>query len=386
MTPLAVAQGAGSPLSPPEAMWPAERRARVVHVVGRVTDEVFGFLGPTTHALARHGLDQLVVMIDDPRHRHHLANLHDSAELVLAPYRRNPAAQWRDMLQACVQAFGSGPLHAVHLHGVLPCVVGAIAKRGVDAPVPVFFSPHGSRALNAIRSLGKLLLWIAQPLMRRARAGAIVNLPQEAQDFRRWESVELVESPVDNTFFRTGRSEARHPLVVTCGRGDSPRAAEAFAQLAVLLGGEALRLSFNWIGDADAVSRVRLTAANVGIFEAPRVADVARRLAGGWIYVAVNRPRGFPLLLVEAMAAGMPCVAIDCAEHRGVIEHGVNGFLCASAREMLVCIATLIDDAQLRVDIGQAARSEAHRRFSESGFNDRLLAAYAVAAEQGVRA
>lgn len=386
MTPLAVAEVAALPVTPQAALWPGNRRARVVHVVGRVTDEVFSFLGPTTHALARHGLDQLVVMIDDPRQRHHLANLHDSAELVLAPYRRNPAAQWRDVLQACTQALGAAPLHAVHLHGMLPGVVGVIAKRTVGASAPVFFSPHGSRTLNAMRGVGKLLLWLAQPLMRSSHAGAIVNVPQEARDFKRWESVDLVESPVDTVFFETRRSEARHPLIVTCGRGDSARAAELFAQLAVLLGGEALRSSFNWIGMVDPVSRVRLSAANVGVFEAERAADVAGRLAGGWIYMAVGRPRGFPLLLVEAMAAGMPCVAIDCVQHRGVIEHGVNGFLCASAREMLVCIATLIDDAQLRVDIGQAARSEAHRRFSESGFNDRLLAAYAVAAEQGVRA
>lgn len=386
MTPLAITPAAPLVAAPPEALWPSDRPQRVVHVVGRVTDEVFSFLGPTTHALARHGLEQSVVMIDDPRHRHHLAQLHESAELLLAPRRVNPAAQWRDVLQACHQALASGQLHAVHLHGVLPCLVGAIARRSAGVTAPVFFSPHGSRALNAVRVAGKLLLWLAQPMMRRSHAGAIVNVPQEARDFQRWESVELVESPVDSAFFEARRSEARHPLIVTCGRDDSARAAELFAQLSVLLGDEALRSSFNWIGSADPVSRVRLGAANVGVIEAERPADIARRLAGGWIYVAVGRPRGFPLRLVEAMAAGMPCVAIDCAQHRSVIEHGVNGFLCASANEMLVCIATLIDDALLRRDIGEAARREARQRFSESGFNDRLLAAYAVVAEQGVRA
>ena len=78
------------------------------------------------------------------------------------------------------------------------------------------------------------------------------------------------------------------------------------------------------------------------------------------------------------MAVGLPCVAMDSAQHREVIRDGETGFLCRTERDMMACIATLIDSPSLRARIGQAAREEAKRRFGRSKFNARLLAAYAL--------
>jgi len=354
--------------------------AKVVHVVGRVTDEVFSFLGPATHALARYGIDQSVVMIDEARWRHHVVSLHESADLVLAPSLRNPITQWRAVLEACRTALAAGPLRAVHLHGLLPCLVGAWAVRAAGITAPIFYSPHGSRSMGRLRIVGALVLWLFKPVLQPSRSGAIVNLSHEAHAFGDWKSVELVESPVGEAFLTVTRNEARHPLIVTGGRVQSVRSAELFAQLAVLLSGEDLRTSFNWIGTVDPVSRVRLNAANVGVFDVTGDAECASRLAAGWIYVAPGGTRGFPLFLVEAMAAGLPCVAIDCAQHREVIRDGETGFLCESEREMMGCIANLIDDAGLRTRIGAAAQDEAKRRFGESKFSAKLLCAYSLAA------
>ncbi len=266
---------------------------KVVHVVGPVTDEVFSFLGPAAQAVARSGRDQVVVMIDELRCRHHVANLHESAELVMAPRKANPFKQWAAMREACHKALSSGPLHAVHLHGMLPALVGAQAVRASGIQVPMFFSPHGSSVIGSLRSLGRLgrLAWL---LLGNRRPAAIVNVPQETTAFETWASSELVESPVSQLFFDVPRREARHPLVVTGGREQNPRCAELYAQLAVLLSGEEeLRISFNWIGAVDAVSKQRLNAAGVGVFDVQADADCAARLAAGWVYLR-RPPRGGP--------------------------------------------------------------------------------------------
>jgi glycosyltransferase involved in cell wall biosynthesis len=263
---------------------------------------------------------------------------------------------------------------------LLPCLVGAWAVRSAGAKVPIFYSPHGSKSLGRFRPIGALALWLFGPVLRPSRHGAIVNVSHETLAFEKWKSVQLVESPVGEAFLTVPRNEARHPLIVTGGRVQSARSAELLAQLAVLLSGEDLRISFNWIGTVDPVSRVRLNAANVGVFDVTSDADCAARLGAGWIYVAPGGTRGFPLFLVEAMAAGLPCVVIDCAQHREVIRDGETGLLCTSERDMIGCIATLIDNPALRARLGNAARDEAKRRFGESRFSAKLLAAYALPA------
>ena len=355
----------------------ALRAGRVVHVVGALTDEVASFLGPATLALARSGVEQAVVMLDQQRHRHHVVKIDEAAELVLAPWVRSPLARWRAMLDACRTAFAAAPVRAVHLHGLLPCIGGARAARAAGVRAPVFFSPHGS--LGTSRVLGALALSLARPLLGASGSSAIVNVRHETLAFERWKSVDLVESPVAEALFEVERNEARHPLMVTGGRSQGVRGAERFTQLAVLLDGEALRIAFNWIGSVDPVSRLRLTAANVGIFEPAGDAECASRLSAGWVYLAPGATRGFPMFLVEAMAAGLPCVALDCAAHRDVIVDGESGFLCASEHAMIQSIATLIDNPALRLRMGRAARAQARLRFGASDFQLRLLAAYAHA-------
>jgi glycosyltransferase involved in cell wall biosynthesis len=359
-----------------EVRWSDSDAGRVVHVVGCVTDEVYSFLGPATHALARSGLDQSVVMIDDVRYRHHLLSLHERAELILTPSLRNPLRQWREVLKSLRQTLTDSPPRAVHLHGLVPCLVGAWAVRTSGHQAAIFYSPHGSRAMGRFKWIGATLLWLFRPLLQPGSNTAIVNVPQERRAFDKWKSVDVIESPAGAAFLGVARNEARHPLVVTGGRERNPRNAELLAQLAVLLTDDALRISFNWIGSVDKVSRLRLNAAGVSVFDVASDEERAQRLAAGWIYVAPGGTRGFPVYLVEAMAAGLPCVAMDTPQHSEVIRDGETGFLCESERDLIGCIATLVDSPSLRTRIGEAARKEARERFGEGRFSTRLLAAY----------
>ena len=101
-------------------------------------------------------------------------------------------------------------------------------------------------------------------------------------------------------------------------------------------------------------------------------------VSSGWLYVAHGRARGFPLHLAEAMAAGLPCVAIDSPMHRSLLRHGDTGLLCSDGEDMLRQVARLVDDRDLRAAMGRAARREAEQRFVQARFRDELLAAYDV--------
>ena len=361
---------------PREAHWPT--RGRVVHVVGLVTDEVFSFLGPTTEVLASAGRKQTVVMIDEPRYRYQVDRLQSSVAVVLAPRIRNPLRQFGAMLRACRKTLEDDGVQAVHLHGLIPFFVGLLALRPSRRLSSIYFSPHASRSLRFLGMLKGAIRLAVRPVLRRTRHAVIVNLPLESREFSKWDNPELVESPISDTFFDIDRHPARHPLIVTGGREQSVGSAELFSQLAVLLGGQGLQISFNWIGTVDDATHKQLAAAGIGVFDVVGDADSAARLAAGWVYLAPGSTRGFPLFLVEAMAVGLPCVAFDCPQHRDLIVDGQTGFLCHDDRDMVVRIASLVDDPALRARIGRAAREAVRGRFTEAVFGRKLLAAYEI--------
>jgi hypothetical protein len=352
----------------------------VVHLVGHLNGAVFNFLGPATAALAEAGLDQFVVLIDDPRGAELKPHFHRQVRWVETACPRNPLQRWRMLATAFRDVVSREPLHAIHLHGLGPLLWGgSIARMAAGGTVPVYFSPHTAPALLPRAAFDALIGPLLKGILATERQRTIVNMLEEAHALHRstHEPMHVVEGTVPPVFFATRRNEARHPLIVTGSRDDDPRSVGLFAQLAVLLSGNELRVSFNWIGRLGPASVARLKAANVGYFEATDDAEIASRLACGWLYLAPrNGPPGFPALLAGAMALGLPCAVIASPEHGDLIRDGETGVLCRNDNEVMRCIGRLIDDPQLRQLIGQAAKHEAERRFSPGRFRDSLFSAY----------
>jgi glycosyltransferase involved in cell wall biosynthesis len=354
---------------------------RVVHLAGRVSEEVFSFLGPTTAALASSGAEQTLVLIDDLRYRHLLPRFDHRVELVLIAPDRSITAQWRRALRTFRRVLASGPVSAVHLHGLRASAFGAVIVNLAEGNAPVFYSLRGWRTFGLAGMMASAMLrvfrrWSVQPPARAIAAGATQADALATRGHP--QTVAVVETPVPPEFFAVPRNEARHPLLISGSPYPDPRSVELFARLAVLLGGTPLRIGFNWVGAVDPGSRMRLQAANVGVFES--VADAARasRLASSWLFVAPGSTRRVPATLIEALAVGLPVVAIDAAHHRELVRDSETGFLCKTEEDLLDCIARLIDSPELRANIGQTARTEAAKRFSEEHFRDALLNAYAL--------
>jgi glycosyltransferase involved in cell wall biosynthesis len=87
-------------------------------------------------------------------------------------------------------------------------------------------------------------------------------------------------------------------------------------------------------------------------------------LAASDIFVFTSPWEGSPNAVIEAMAAGLPCVVSDIAAHREIIEHGRTGFLAESPASMARFIETLRGDTRLQQEVGSRARAFVFERFS----------------------
>jgi len=91
----------------------------------------------------------------------------------------------------------------------------------------------------------------------------------------------------------------------------------------------------------------------------PPTPDPMGVLMGTSILALPSLTEGFPLVLAEAMACGVACVASDCSSGvRALVDDGRTGLIArrGDAPHLAQQLARLMDSRDLRRDLGAGAR------------------------------
>ena len=91
--------------------------------------------------------------------------------------------------------------------------------------------------------------------------------------------------------------------------------------------------------------------------------DVARLLAAADVFALSSRHEGHPYALLEAMAAGLPCVVSDYPGAADVVGEGGVVVSQGDIDALAQALGRLTDDASLRAAIGEKARRRVETRF-----------------------
>jgi glycosyltransferase involved in cell wall biosynthesis len=189
------------------------------------------------------------------------------------------------------------------------------------------------------RFTGRLHEWLDRAIARRA-ARVIVFNPAYAEKVRRW-NPRTVSAP---TWFDPAITipapEPAPPAVVWVGRLEVPKdpalAVRTFAALAQadpdvpwtleLIGSGSLRPTVEALIaglPADVAARITMRGQLAA-------ADVAEARSRSGVFLMTSHPgyEGYPRVLVEALAAGLPAVVTEGADTGGLVRDGVSGFVC----------------------------------------------------------
>lgn len=189
-------------------------------------------------------------------------------------------------------------------------------------------------------------------------------------------TVHVVPSPVDVAAVRAAALASPPaspsdpaPIIVGCGTADHRKGFDVFVAAARTPRAEELGLRFRWVGAADDEARA---AAGDHVELVGEVADATPHLATATAFALTSRAESFPLVVLEAMALGVPVVSSDLPGPREQL--GDTGtFVPADDPEALVdAIAELVADPTQAGERGEAGRVRCVDRWDRPHFDRRV--------------
>jgi glycosyltransferase involved in cell wall biosynthesis len=211
--------------------------------------------------------------------------------------------------------------------------------------------------------------WWLQRLVHRFAEMVVVPSSSVADVAMHWagippEKMVVIPNAIDLTDWSTSSpvptADPRPYPVVFLGRLDPIKDVPTLVT-AVAIVGPSVHLHIYGDGSDRARITASIASANVTLHGAVDRPQTALEPAG--VLVLPSLAEGFGLVLIEAMAAGVPVVATDVPGIREVVRNGVTGLLVppGDAAALAVAIRRIVDDAELRQRLILTARADLPR-------------------------
>ncbi|MEJ1160497.1 glycosyltransferase [Prosthecomicrobium sp. N25] len=169
------------------------------------------------------------------------------------------------------------------------------------------------------------------------------------------------------------------PVLLTVARFSEQKGYPDLIDTAEIVLGQRPDARFLWVGDGPTrpacgeILAARGLDASVTLLGAR--SDVGDLMAAADLLVSASRFEGHPLVVLEAMAAGLPVVATRVPGTAEAVEHGVTGRL-APAADLGAAILAALDAPAETAAYARAAQARARRTFSAARMTARALALY----------
>jgi colanic acid/amylovoran biosynthesis glycosyltransferase len=271
-----------------------------------------------------------------------------------------------------------------HVHANFSATVSLIIAR--TFPVTMSFGVYGFGELHnpSETHLARLIAGalFVRSISRHGRGQLMLSSKRSA-----WSKLIYVPLGIDAGEFRPAppRPASSLPHILCVGRLAPEKGQGLLLEAVAVLSVEGRPVHLRLVGDGPDRKWLEGRATDLGIqtnVEFAGWVDQARLMAlysETDLFALPSLAEGIPMVLMEAMAMQIPCVAPGITGVPELIEHGVDGmlFTVADVEDLSKNIRALLDSPELRERIGRQARARVVREYDMARNTERFAAVLA---------
>ena len=282
-------------------------------------------------------------------------------------------------------------IDVIHGHVARDYLVCALARRLAGRSQLVLTRHHylpikghwGYRTM--FRQVGRIIA-----VSESVRRGLIASLnlpPGQVMTIPNWVNPDEYRALPDPQRARA-RFDVQQPLVVgMVGQMTPAKGPEEFIRAAALVASLRDDVAFLVAGETEErgfqfTERLRQLTRELSVSDRihflGRVEDLPGLFAALTMLVLPSWQEAFSIVLIQAMAAGLPVIASDVGGPAEIVTHGVTGLLVPPRRveALAQAINRLLGDSDLRRRLGVAARKEVETRFERETVINQIESVY----------
>ncbi len=257
-------------------------------------------------------------------------------------------------------------LNAKHLHNHIAEAAGSVAMLAAKmAGIPFSFTLHGPGIFY------QPYHWRLDEKIRRAAFVACISNFARAQAMNlsertTWGKLKIVHCGVDPALYRRDKNRIAGKHLLFVGRLAAVKGVPILFQALADVLKTHPDVTLTLIGDGPERAGLETEAAQLGLADMVKFSGyqsqdaVAKALAMADIFVLPSFAEGVPVVLMEAMATGLPVIATAVGGVSELVDHRENGLLVppGDTAALAQALTRLLDDPGLCIDLGRAGRAK----------------------------
>ena len=237
---------------------------------------------------------------------------------------------------------------------------------------PLIYERHASIQLNFSNQEAtkkqQLMHYMMQKLGRKFDAFIVLT----NGNLKEWKGNNLKVIPNPLSFYPTNSSSLQNKRVIAVGSHSNTKGFDlllkAWKKVITIHPDWSLHIFGKYNHEKTYFHLAKTLEIQDSVIFSPPVANIEKEYLDSSIMVVSSRSEGFGMVLIEAMACGLPCVSFDCPHGPAdIITQGEDGFLIENGNieQMANAILQLIEDESVRMDFGTTAKKNAKRYLTE---------------------